>query len=52
MILENGEVFEDCDNDKENGKGCARTELFFFFLHADCLEVRKSNDTGFSHEFD
>lgn len=31
MILENGEVFEDCDNDKENGKGCARTELFFFF---------------------
>lgn len=30
MILENGEVFEDCDNDKENGKGCARTELFFF----------------------
>lgn len=33
MILENGEVFEDCDNDKENGKGCARTELFFFFSY-------------------
>lgn len=23
VILENGEVFEDRDNDKENGQGCA-----------------------------